>query len=159
MTTRQDIITEAERLVATLKARGETHGQGDANFIVMAMLLNTCGYRRNVQKPGTIGGVSENLDAVDACIIYEVSKLARVVCGDRLEPDHYLDTAGYGIIAAAIVKGMREPGRIVKVTDYNAPYAPPSAAGTADPPPRVGIVGNHLDDLIRTGTFPNRDNY
>lgn len=119
--TRWDIIDEAERLVATLEARGETHGQGDANFNVMAALLNTCGYRRNVQKPGTIGGVPENLDAVDACIIYEVSKLARVVCGDRLEPDHFLDTAGYAIIAAAIVKGMRKPDQPVAAVDYPAP--------------------------------------
>lgn len=129
MTTRKDIIDEAERLVATLKARGETHGQGDANFIVMAMLLNTCGYRRIPMPAGRDGG-AHNLDAVDACVIYEVSKLARVVCGDRLEPDHFLDTAGYAIIAAAIVKGVRGPGRIVKVTDYAVPHN----ARIIDPP-------------------------
>lgn len=95
---RQQIIDEAQRLVDTLKARGKTHGQGDANFVIMAELLYTAGYNRR----------GEMLDALDACIIYEISKLARIICGDRLEPDHYLDTAGYAIIAAAIARSVKE---------------------------------------------------
>lgn len=108
MTTRRDIIAEAERLVDTLKARGETHGQGDANFKIMADLLNLAGYRRVPVPSGRDGG-EHKLDALDACIIYEISKLARIICGDRLEPDHYLDTAGYAIIAAAVARGVVEP--------------------------------------------------
>lgn len=104
MATRQQIIDEAVALVETLKARGATHGQGDTNFIVLAGLLNACGYRRI--------GVNETaqfaLTPIDACLFYEVSKIARIICGDRLEPDHHIDTAGYAIIAAAIVRSLKE---------------------------------------------------
>lgn len=112
---RQDIIDEAQRLVDTLRGRGETHGAGDVNFNVMAEVLNTCGYRRigpNSIEPQALDslhstGDIEKLDALDACTIYIVSKLARVVAGDRLQPDHYHDTAGYGVIAAAIASAAR----------------------------------------------------
>lgn len=101
--TRQDIIDEAQRLVDTLQARGETHGAGDVNFKVMAEVLTSCGYRRI----GLTTTSQHQLDALDACTIYIVSKLARVVAGDRLQPDHYHDTAGYGVIAAAIANSTR----------------------------------------------------
>lgn len=107
MTTRQKIIDEAERLVDTLKARGETHGQDGTNFVVMAEMLNLVGYRRIPAIAGTDGG-EHRLDALDACIIYAASKLARVAAGDRLEPDHYHDTAGYSIIAAAIAATLKK---------------------------------------------------
>lgn len=108
MTDRQDIIDVAQRLVETLKARGETHGRGDRNFIAMARLLSECGYFRCFGSHPDGGKIFQPLDALDAVVIYKISKIARIVCGDRLEPDHYLDTAGYGVIGAAIAKDMRE---------------------------------------------------
>lgn len=106
MATRQQIIDEAVALVETLKARGATHGQGDTNFIVLAGLLNACGYRRI--GGNETGSVMFALTPIDACLFYEVSKIARIICGDRLEPDHHIDTAGYAIIAAAIVRSLKE---------------------------------------------------
>jgi hypothetical protein len=109
MTTRQDFIDEAQRLVDTLKARGKTHGQGDQNFVAMAAMLNLCGYRRATTDGREI--TPHQLDSLDAVVIYIVSKLARIAAGDRTEPDHYIDTAGYGVIGAAIARSLKEAPR------------------------------------------------
>lgn len=101
--TRQAIIDEAQSLVDTLRARGETHGQGAINFEIMAQILNLCGYRRI----GLTTTSQHQLDALDTCEIYLISKLARIAAGDREEIDHYADTAGYGVIAAAIAREKR----------------------------------------------------
>lgn len=102
MTTRQDIIDEAQRLVDTLEARGKTHGEADSNFIVSADLLNAFGFRK--VRPAQIDGGLHLLDKHDVTVIYRLLKLARIATGDRMEPDHSLDEAGYSIIDAAMVR-------------------------------------------------------
>ena len=102
MTTRQDIIDEAQRLVDTLEARGKTHGSGDLNFIVSADLLNAFGFRK--VRPAQVDGGLHQIDKHDVTVIYRLLKLARIATGDRMEPDHSLDEAGYSIIDAAMVR-------------------------------------------------------
>lgn len=101
MTTRQGIIDEAKRLVDTLEARGKTHGEADSNFIVSADLLNAFGFRKC--SPNALGTPTP-LDKHDVTVVYRLLKLARIATGDRMEPDHSLDEAGYSIIDAAMVR-------------------------------------------------------
>jgi hypothetical protein len=110
MTTREDIIRQAETLVGTLRARGETHGRGDQNFRVAADLLSVAGFR--TAKAG------DELEALDVVLIYELLKIARIVCGDRYEPDHWIDTAGYAIIGGAIAEGMRKQPKAPLINPY-----------------------------------------
>jgi len=116
MTTREDIIREAERLVGTLRARGETHGSGDRNFRVAAELLTVAGFR--TRKEG------DALDALDVVLIYELLKIARIVCGDRYEPDHWIDTAGYAVIGGAMARGLKGP-LANPLADVRAAHKPP----------------------------------
>lgn len=102
MIERRHIIAEAKKLVDTLEQRGNTHGPGGDNFKLAADLLMVCGYRRRD---------GEALDVLDVILVYELLKIARILTGDRLEPDHWHDTGGYAMIGSAFARKMKEDRR------------------------------------------------
>lgn len=109
---RAAIIAKAEELAKLLRTRGETHGSGRANFDKSAELLNVAGFRRLVFGGGHGAPALRQLDALDVIVVYDLLKSAREITGDRFEPDHFFDKAGYGVIGTTIAgaeKAARNP--------------------------------------------------
>ena len=86
-----------------LQERGKTHGDWAHQSAVAAsiklVLREALGYSSRELPPP----LSEALDIIAV-------KLARIVCGDALEPDHWRDIAGYARLAEVWV--MAQEGKV-----------------------------------------------
>ena len=86
-------------LYATLNARAKTHGDYTDNSGV-------------AQRMKRIMRATPNWDRLPPyqaeSLEFIASKIARILCGDHTEPDHFSDIAGYAELSAARTKGAPE---------------------------------------------------
>lgn len=90
-------MTELEE---TLSQRGKTHGDFATNSQLAQELKKLV--KKNISKKAP----SYVLEAIDMIC----HKLARLSCGDTLEPDHWKDIAGYSwLVYEQLIKGSSKP--------------------------------------------------
>jgi hypothetical protein len=90
---RGTILATARRL--TLGSRGRTHGGAVEQHALAARLWSAY--------------LGVDLDAADVALCMALLKVSRIRCGDRREPDHYVDGSAYFGIAGEAATAPTDP--------------------------------------------------
>jgi hypothetical protein len=112
----------------TLKERGRTHGDFTETAHVAQELKSLLYAAQSTHNGARTPAMSEALDMI-------CTKLARIVCGDPNEPDHWRDIAGYARLVELVCAGADgrllggapvQAGDLVPPAGISVAYAPRS---------------------------------